>query len=133
MGLNLGLSVVTWNIIKNICYAGYFTTGFCTIHYYKDETIRYDCISLKNFLSDDDFIKIKNWFYKENDFYLDNVYRLDFNGYIFLFKTCPFEDGTMLIGNLFKKEIKFRLDLASLYQEKLMRLFKNDRTRKFST
>lgn len=127
MELNLSLNLTTWNIINNICYNGYYTTGFCTIHYYTNSnSIEFDCVSLKNVLTLDDITQIKIWFCKKNDYYLDSFYRLDFEKYIFLFKTCFFEKGIILIGNLFKKNIEFRLDLASLHQGKIMRRLRNE-------
>ena len=105
---------------KNLRYA-----GLCIVQYYYTEELKYHCGVLKNFLSEEDIYRIKIWFCKENFFYLDRYYRLDFDEYIYLFQVFNFEGGELMVGNLLKKDLELRLDLASMHQKRLMGLLIN--------
>ena len=110
----------------NLTYA-----GFCVVQYFDGNDLKYYKGKDKNFLEDSDKSLLKEWFHKEDSFYLDNYFRLDFQKYIYLFKEYEFEKGRILMGNLLNKNLELRLDLAGMHQKHLMRLLIHGRTKRY--
>ena len=92
--------------------------GFLIIEYFQNN-LNYYCGNKKDFLSNMDLIKIRN-FNKDNK-YLEDYFRLDFDNYIYIFQYSEFKDGYILLGNLLEKSILNRFNLAILFQEYIMK------------
>lgn len=92
--------------------------GFLIIECFQNN-LNYYCGNKKDFLSNMDLIKIRN-FNKDNK-YLEDYFRLDFDNYIYIFQYSEFKDGYILLGNLLEKSILNRFNLAILFQEYIMK------------
>jgi len=108
---------------SNLTYA-----GFCIVQYSDTNELKYYKGKEEKFLKLGDEEQIINWFNNKNAYYIELYHRLDFTEYIYIFKEYDFFKGRILMGNLLKKEMDVRLDLAKLHQEHLMRLLLNGRT-----
>lgn len=88
--------------------------GFLIIECYQNN-LNYHCGGKTNLLSSMDLKKIK-CFDKNDNKYLEDYYRIDFDKYIYIFQYSEFKNGYVLLGNLLEKSMLNRLDLALLFQ-----------------
>jgi len=108
---------------SNLTYA-----GFCIVQYSDSQKLKYYKGKEEKFLKSEDEQKIIDWFEQKNAYYIELFHRLDFTEYIYIFKEYDFFKGRILMGNILRKEMEVRLDLAKLHQDYLLRLLLNGRT-----
>ena len=96
---------------------------FLTIEYTEDG-ILFHCDKLKKIFTKKEINILKNW-EPDNNFYVEDYYRIDLNNYIYIFQVIHTEDNyKILCGNLLRKDFQTRLILAETYQTWIMEKLK---------
>ena len=121
------------NIAKDFCFEDDENTnlkykGFCIFEIFsKTKEVKYYCGSCNNLFTDQDIKKVKNWLPTTKGKYYQDFYRIDFEKYIFIFQHYIYKDERILIGNLLRKDIETRLNLASIHQSYILEELINGR------
>lgn len=72
-------------------------------------------------ITEEDKDKLGDWILQEDHTrYVLDHYRIDFENYIFIFKTYQFNKNLLLIGHLLKNNLSSKADLLNLRQESLL-------------